>query len=131
MIYYKIYEQSITQIRQNQLSQPETGIQELNREKCGERIIPNSEDSIKFGNDIWSIRNEHNQHTEWLKDCRKQFENVNSKDKVGISQEMVKMQWRKMTNWKAPGKDGVQGCYVIEKPYIIASTYSSAAKSYP
>ena len=28
--------------------------------------------------------------------------------KVKISQEMVKMQCRKMPNWKSPGKEGVQ-----------------------
>ena len=28
--------------------------------------------------------------------------------KVGISQEIVKMQYRKMPKWKAPGKDCVQ-----------------------
>ena len=85
---------------------------DLNGEKQGDRIIPNSEDSIKFWSDIWSIRKEHNKHTEWLKSCRKQFENVNSMEKVEISQEMVKIQCKKMPNWKAPGKDGVQGYWL-------------------
>ena len=76
--------------------------------KQGDRNTPNSEDSIKFWSDIWSIRKEHNQHDEWLKSCRKQFENVNSMTKVQISQEMVKMQFRKMPNWKTPVKHGVQ-----------------------
>ena len=84
---------------------------ELNGEKGG-RVILNSEDSTKFWSDIWSIRKEHNQYAEWLKDCRKQFEIKNSMEKVEISQEMVKMQYRKMPNWKAPGKDGVQGCWL-------------------
>ena len=30
-------------------------------------------------------------------------------EKVEIMQEIVKMQCRKMPNWKAPGKDDVQG----------------------
>ena len=81
---------------------------ELNGEKQGDRIIPNSEDSSKFWSDIWSIRKEYNQHAEWLKDCRKQFENVSSMEKVEISQEMAKMQCRKMPNWKGSGKDCVQ-----------------------
>ena len=85
---------------------------DLNGENQGDRIIPNSEDSIKFWSDIWSIRKEHNQHAEWLKGCRKQFENVNSIQKVEISQEMVKMQCKKMPNWKVPGKDGVQGYWL-------------------
>ena len=75
---------------------------ELNREKPGDKITPNSEDSIKFSSDIWSIRKEHNQHTECLKSCRKQFESINS----------MKMQCRKMPNWIAPGKDGVHGYWL-------------------
>ena len=31
---------------------------------------------------------------------------------VEISQEMVKMQCRKMPDWKAAGKDGVQGYWL-------------------
>ena len=33
-------------------------------------------------------------------------------EKVEISQEMVKMQCRKMPNWKALEKDGVQGYWL-------------------
>ena len=44
-----------------------------------------------------------------MKGCRKQFENKNSMKEAEISQEMVKMQCRKMPNRKARGKDGVQG----------------------
>ena len=33
-------------------------------------------------------------------------------EKVETSQEMVKVQCRKMPNWKAPGKDGVQGYWL-------------------
>ena len=71
----------------------------LNGEKVSDRIIPNSEDRTKFWNDIWSIRREHNKPAEFLKVSRNQFENVNSKEKAEISQEMVKMQCRKMPNW--------------------------------
>ena len=55
------------------------------------------------------MRKEHNQHTERIKDCRKQFENVTSMEKVEITQDMVKIQCRKMSDWKTPGKDGAQG----------------------
>ena len=109
----KRYEQRISQFRQNQLFQvnQKQVYKDLNGEKQGERIILNSEDSIKFWSDIWSIRKEHNQHTEWLKSCRKQFENVNSMEKVEVSQEIVKLQYRKMPNWKAPRKD-MQGYWL-------------------
>ena len=110
----KIYEQRISQFRQNQLFQvnQKQVHQYLNGEKQGDRIITNSEGSIKFWSDAWSLRKEHDQHTECLKSCRKQFENINSMEKVEISQEMVKMQCRKMPNWKAPWKDVVQGYWL-------------------
>ena len=110
----KRYEQRITQFRQKPLFQvnQKQVYKDLNGEKQGDRIIPNSEDSIKFWSDTWSIRKEHNQHAEWLKSCIKQFENLNSMEKVEISQEMVKMQCRKMPNWKAPWKDVVQGYWL-------------------
>ena len=71
----KRYEQRISQFRQNQLFQvnQKQVYKDLNGEKQGDRIIPNSEDSIKFWSDIWSIRKEHNQHAEWLKGCRRQY----------------------------------------------------------
>ena len=71
---------------------------ERNREKESDRVIPKSEDSIKFWSDIWSISKEHNKNADWLKVCRKQFENVNSMEKAEVSQEMIKMQCRKMRN---------------------------------
>ena len=80
----------------------------MNEEKRGDIIIRNSEGSIEFWSDIWSIRKKYNQHAEWLKSYRKQYENVNSMEKLEISQEMVKIQCRKMPNRKAPEKDGVQ-----------------------
>ena len=85
---------------------------ELNKEKQGDRIIPNSEDSIKFWSDIWSIRKEHKQQAEWLKDCKKKFENVNSLKKVEISLKMVKIQYKMILNWTDLGKDGVQGYWL-------------------
>ena len=71
---------------------------ELNEQKEGDRIIPNSENSIKFWRNIWSIRKEHNQHIELLKGCRKPFDNKKSMEKVEITQEMEKMQCRNMPN---------------------------------
>ena len=102
------------QFRQDQLFQvnQKQVHKDLNREKQGDRIIPNSEESIEFWSDILSKSKEHNQHTEWLKSCRKQFENVNSMENIEVSQEMVKMQCRKMPNWKVLGKDGVKGYWL-------------------
>ena len=54
----KRYGQRISQFRQNQLFQvnQKQVYKELNSEKEGDRIIPDSDDSIIFQSDIWSIR---------------------------------------------------------------------------
>ena len=101
--FYNLGKNQLFQVNQKQV------YKELNGEKQSNRIIPNSENSIKFWSNIQSIKKEHNQHAKWLKDCRKQFENVSSMEKVEISQKMVKIQCRKIPNWNAPGKDYVQG----------------------
>ena len=69
----KRYEQRISLFRQNQLFQvnQKQVYKNVNKEKQGDRIIPNYEVSIKFWSDIWSIKKEHNQHVQWLKSCRK------------------------------------------------------------
>ena len=44
-------------------------------------------------------------------------------DKIEVSQQMVKMQRRKMPNWKAPGKGGMQGYWLKN----LASLYQHIA----
>ena len=110
----KRYEQKISQFGHNQLFQvnQKQVYKKLNGEKVSDRIIPNSDDRTKFWNEIWSIRRGHNKHAEFLKVSRNEFENVNSKEKAEITQEMVKMQCRKMPNWEASGKDGLKGSWL-------------------
>ena len=40
------------------------------------------------------------------------WEMINTQERVVISVEKVTKQCRKMPNWKAPGKDGVQGYWI-------------------
>ena len=110
----KRYEQKISQFGHNQLFQvnQKQVYKKLIGEKVSDRIIPNSDDRTKFWNEIWSIRREHNKHAEFLKVSGKEFENVNSKEKAEITQEMVKMQCRKMPDWEASGKDGLKGYWL-------------------
>ena len=43
-------------------------------------------------------------------------------EKVEISQEMVKIQYRKMTKWDAPGKDGAQEYWLKNLTLLHPST---------
>ena len=64
----------------------------------------------KFWGDIWSVGIGHNREAEWLKDNKNELGNYKHlQERVVISVEKVTKRCRKMPNWKAPGKDDVQG----------------------
>ena len=68
----------------------------------------------KFWGNIWGVRKEHNREAEWLKDLKRERERVNKRpqERVSISVEKIRKQCRKIPNWKAPGRDGVQEYWV-------------------
>ena len=75
--------------------------------------VPNAEESKRFWGDIWSVGKGHSRETEWLKDIKIELGNDNHlQERVAISVEKVTKQCRKMPNWKASGKDGVQGYWI-------------------
>ena len=74
------------------------------------QILKNLKD---FGSYLWSIRKEHNQEAEWLKDIKNELVNdKHRQESVVQSVGKVTKQCRKMPNWKAPGKDCVQGYWI-------------------
>ena len=104
------YEQRIEQFRQNGIFDfDQTKIYaEFNGGGVRSNDVPNAEESKRFWGDIWSAEKGHNQEAEWLKDLKNELENEEHlQDSVVISIEKVRKQYRKMPNWKAPGKDGV------------------------
>ena len=73
-------------------------------------VVPNVEESKQFWGNIWSVKKEHNQGAEWLKDQKADLENEHHcQERVIIIAEKVSNQRKEMSNWKALGLDGVQG----------------------
>ena len=69
-----------------------------------------------WGN-IWDVRKENIREAEWLKDLKRErkIERVNDErpqERVGISVEKIRKQCRKIANWKAPERDGVQWYWI-------------------
>ena len=55
----------------------------------------------------------HYREAEWLKDIKNELgSHKHLQKRVVISVEKVTKQCRKMPNWKASGKDGVQGYWI-------------------
>lgn len=102
----KRYDQQRTQYKQNiMLNQDQKRFyQELNGTVRNENVIPDADESKKFWSDIWNVGKEHNRSAEWFKD--------NQQGELEITSDMVTSQFRKLPNWKAPGKDGVQGFWL-------------------
>ena len=108
----KRYEQRIEQFRQNRIFDLDKKkiYAKLNGNGIRSNDVPNAEESTKFWGNIWGVRNEHNREAEWLKDLKKERVNDERPQKrVSISLEKIRKQCRKIPNWKAPGRDGVQG----------------------
>ena len=57
---------------------------------------------------MWENLLPYKEDAEWLKAFYLELENVNIQDNAEITKEDVKMQLRKMRNWKATGLDGIQ-----------------------
>ena len=98
--------------RQNNLFQ--NNQRQLYKELGGETSgntneVPDAADSRKFWEGIWSVETEHNKDAVWLDDIRKKMGNIETMEDIVISAEDVLYVIKKMTNWKAPGPDGVRG----------------------
>ena len=73
--------------------------------------IPGADQSRVFWNDMWSESIEHNRNTEWQKKLKEE-NNDQKQEFLVITKVMVFKQSRKIPNWKAPGRDGVQGFWI-------------------
>ena len=72
------------------------------------RGIPNVEESRAFLSGIWSVEKEHNKEAKWLSDLKQEMVKLEQQNEV-INEDKVTKQCSKMSNWKAPRHDGVQG----------------------
>ena len=113
----KRYQQRIEQFRQNRIFDRDQKkiYTELNRNGIRSNDAPNAEECTKFWAEIWGVRKQHNRRAEWLKDLKRERERVNDEhpqERVSISVEKIREQCRKIPNWKAPGRDGVQGYWI-------------------
>ena len=111
----KRYEQRIEQFRHNRIFELEQKkiYAGLNGNGIRSNDVPNAEECTKSWEDIWGVRKEHNREAKWLKDLKRERVNdERSPEGVSISVEKIRKQCRKIPNWKAPGRGGVQGYWI-------------------
>ena len=89
----------------------------------GERVIPNSEESIIFSNNIWSVRKEPT--CLMAANCREEFEKWKPLEEVEITEEMVKKQCWEVPHWGASGRDSIKR-YWLKNLTSLQSMYNKA-----
>ena len=72
-------------------------------------VAPDKAEATAFWSGIWSQPETHNSNAEWIRQARNETRRVTRQEDIVIGLEEVKGGIRRMTNWKAPGTDGVQG----------------------
>ena len=111
----KRYEQRIKLYRQNQMFQSDQKkfYTEINNGQGTEfeKVIPDADESIKFWSEIWDNEIEHNREPEWLDEVKQKTGHLNQED-LKINEEDIKKQCKKISNWKAPGLDEVEGYWI-------------------
>ena len=107
------YNQRIKQYEQNRLYRIDQKrfYQEINRERTNEVIIPDSNESQKVWSYIWSNEIEHKKDAEWLQELKLTIISPKQAE-IEIAVRDMKEISKKMSNWKSPGSDGVQGYWI-------------------
>jgi hypothetical protein len=112
----KRYEQRIQQFRQNRLFGVDQRrfFQQING-SIFEKVIPDAQESIKFWDGIWGTSVNHNENASWLRELKEKEVFPRQEDLV-IDEDCVRRRSKRMSNWKSPGVDGVQGFWIKYLP---------------
>ena len=104
------YQGRIDRFRQNKMFQynQRQFYREVNqeRERCDD--YQTDAENYTFWVDIWSESMDHSRDAKWLKKLHSEV-NVTKQQKVDITKESLKKILGRMSNWKSPGPDLVQG----------------------
>ena len=107
----RYYNESRLQFHQNKLFDTNQAklYSELNGEDNSPNEVPEPTEATNFWKGIWSVPSEHNKNADWLKRVKEKMQDLVKQEDIEITVEDVKNGIRRMSNWKAPGPDGVQG----------------------
>ena len=83
--------------------------QELGGKERSTQVPSNAEEANKFWSKVGDNPVPYKEDAEWLKEVELELENIKIQEYVEITKEDVTMQIRRVSNWKAPGLDGIQG----------------------
>ena len=108
----KRYTNRIEQYRQNRLFENNQKLlfEQIEGIERGNEVIPDANESRTFWKSIWENDVRHNEKAEWIRNVKQEISHdLIPQTDLTITVETLRVQVRKLANWKAPGPDGVQG----------------------
>lgn len=73
---------------------------------------PDSQESKKFWQKIWSVKKEQNKNAEWLGNIKSKMKGLLQQENITLTKENLQKILKKIPNWKALGNDGLQGYWI-------------------
>ena len=96
------HQNSLFATNQKQLYKELSGGKEANEK-------PNPQEATNFWRNTWSKPVSHNGQAVWLDKVKEKLGDITKQENIQVNLDSVRKGIRRMTNWKSPGPDGVQG----------------------
>ena len=130
----KRYDDQCDLFRQNRLltSNQQRLFQQLEGNKDETPIITDAERSRAFWSSIWSEGKVYNGQADWLNDIEENLGKIRKQEALTVTEAMVQKQIKKISNWKAPGPDGVHGYwfkFIMAVRPVLAALLNEALQS--
>ena len=69
---------------------------------------PDAKETERFGAKIWE-RKKHNENAKWINNITREIDALEEGSKMEIHVDLLKTTLKRISNWKAPGHDGIHG----------------------
>ena len=106
----KRYRQRVKQYRQNRTFQKNERkfYQQLGGWDMKTYQQPDIKETERFWTKIWQPM-KHKKNAEWINNITRELEGVEEGSKMEIHVDLLKTTLKRISNWKAPGHDGIHG----------------------
>ena len=110
----KRYTSRIQQYRQNRLFQGNQRAlyQEIGGAKRQRQIPPNENEAKEFWKELWEKEVSHSSEADWLEQVKNEMKDKKKQENVSLEKNDLLQQLMKTSNWKSPGRDGIQGFWL-------------------
>ena len=109
----KRYWQRVKQYRQNRTFQNNERkfYQQLGGSDMKTYQQPDIKETERFWTKIWQPK-KHNKNAEWINNITREIEGLEEGPKMEIHIDLLKTTLKRISNWKAPGHDGIYGFWL-------------------